>query len=228
MDFHVVSGFPEMVSGPLKQSMLKRAQDRGLVDYHFYHLRDYGIGKHQQIDDYPYGGGPGMVLKPEPIITCVEKIIESIPANSYKIIWLSPEGVTFQQKKAIELTACEHLILICGHYKGIDERVRIYFSPEDISIGNYILSSGEIAALVIIDSIVRLIPGVLNDFDSAVTDSFQGELLDCAHYTRPALYRNLAVPEVLMAGNHAEIQAWRHKIAIERTIKKKNTESDGK
>ncbi|MBN2091691.1 tRNA (guanosine(37)-N1)-methyltransferase TrmD [candidate division KSB1 bacterium] len=228
MDFYIVSAFPEMVAGPLKQSILKRAQDRGLVDYHFYNLRDYGVGKHQQIDDYPYGGGPGMVLKPEPIITCIEKIIESIPAKNYKIIWLSPEGATFQQKKAIELTTCEHLILICGHYKGIDERVRIYFSPEDISIGNYILSSGEIAALVVIDSIVRLIPGVLNDLDSAFTDSFQGELLDCAHYTRPAVYRDMAVPEVLMNGNHAQIEKWRHKIAIERTIKKKNTESDGK
>lgn len=228
MDFYIVSAFPEMIAGPLKQSMLKRAQDRGLVEYHLYNLRDYGIGKHQQIDDYPYGGGPGMVLKPEPIITCVEKIIESIPANSYKIIWLSPEGVTFKQKKAIELATCERLILICGHYKGIDERVRIYFSPEDISIGNYILSSGEIAALVIIDAVVRLIPGVLNDFDSAVTDSFQGEWLDYAHYTRPAVYRNMSVPEVLLTGNHAEINAWRHKMAIERTIKKKNTEADGK
>lgn len=227
MDIHIVTGFPGMVSTPLQQSILKRAQDKGLVEYHIYDLRNYTQDKHRQIDDYPYGGGPGMVLKPEPFFRCLESILEKYSAESSIIISLTPQGETFSQKKAYNLANFDHLIFICGHYKGIDQRVEQYFSPEKISIGNYVVSSGEIAALVIIDSVVRLVPGVLNDFDSAATDSFQGELLDCPYYTRPATYRDMPIPEVLISGNHAKIKEWRKKKAIENTLIKQKKDSFG-
>ena len=217
MDIHIVAAFPEMVSSPLEQSMLQRARDKDLVRYHFYDLRDFTRDKHRQIDDYPYGGGPGMVLKPEPIIRCVESIIAGLGDVSYRIILPTPQGPTYDQQMAQDFLDEDNLIFICGHYKGIDERVIQYFHPDEISVGNYVLSSGEIAALVIIDSIVRLIPGVLNDFDSAATDTFQGELVDCPLYTRPALYQEMPVPEVLISGNHAKIAAWRKKMAQKKT-----------
>jgi len=227
MDIHVVTAFPTMVTAPLQQSMLERARDKKLVDYHIYDLRDFAPGKHRQIDDYPYGGGPGMVLKPEPIINCVESILAKYSSFSTLIILLTPQGETYQQQKAHALSQFEQLIFICGHYKGVDERVQEYFSPELISIGNYVLSSGEIAALVIIDSVVRLIPGVLTDFDSAASDSFEGELLDYPLYTRPATYRGMSVPEVLLSGNHQKINEWRRLKSIERTKIKSEKESFG-
>jgi tRNA (guanine37-N1)-methyltransferase len=166
-----------------------------------------------------------MVLKPEPIITCIEAILEKTAGESYHLVYLTPQGVTFSQQKAQELTSYDHLILLCGHYKGIDERVIDYFIPDEISIGNYVLSSGEIAGLVIIDSVVRLIPGVLNDLDSATTDSFQSQWLDAPHYTRPEVFRGMTVPAVLLSGDHAKIKEWRKSKAIERTLRKQQLES---
>jgi tRNA (guanine37-N1)-methyltransferase len=227
MDIHVATAFPGMLAGPLQQSILKQAKEKNLADYHIYDLRDFAEGKHRQIDDYPYGGGPGMVLKPEPIIRCVEAILEKCLNKSCLIILLTPQGETFKQKLAHEFTKFEHLIFVCGHYKGIDERVRQHFLPREISIGNYVLSSGEIAALVMIDSVVRLIPGVLNDFDSAASDSFESELVDYPHYTRPAVFRNMAIPDVLLSGNHAEIKKWRQLKSIEKTEIKKKRETFG-
>lgn len=217
MDIHVVAAFPEMVSSPIEKSILKRARDKDLVQYHFYDLRDFTRDKHRQIDDYPYGGGPGMVLKPEPIIRCVEAIKAELGDATYRIILPTPQGPTFSQQMAQDFLDVDNLIFICGHYKGIDERVMQYFQPDEISIGNYVLSSGEIAALVIIDSVVRLIPGVLNDFDSAATDTFQGEFVDCPLYTRPVLYQDMSVPDVLISGNHAKIAAWRQEMAQKKT-----------
>lgn len=225
MDIHIVTAFPDIVAGPIQQSILRQAQIRKLIGFHIYNLRDFTQSKHQQIDDYPYGGGPGMVLKPEPIITCIEAILEKTAGAAPHLVYLTPQGVTFNQQKAQELTRYDHLILLCGHYKGIDERVIEYFTPDEISIGNYVLSSGEIAGLVIIDSIVRLIPGVLNDLDSATTDSFQSEWLDAPHYTRPEVYREMTVPAVLLSGDHAKIKAWRKSKAIERTLRKQQLES---
>lgn len=227
MDIHVVSAFSEMVQAPLRESILNRASQKGLVDYHFYDFRDFTTDKHHQIDDYPYGGGPGMVLKPEPIIRCTDRILEKIDSGKYLIIIPTPQGETLKQSKAQYLAKYDHLIFICGHYKGIDERVFDYYSPELISIGDYVLSSGEIATLVIIDSIVRLIPGVLNDYDSATSDSFQGDLMDYPHYTRPAEYRGMSVPEVLLSGNHDKIKEWRNLKSIEKTKNKNQRESFG-
>lgn len=227
MNLHIVTAFPGMVTGPLEQSILKQAKEKKLADYFVHDLRDFSEGKHRQVDDYPYGGGPGMVLKPEPIIRCVEAILEKWANETYLVLLMTPQGETFKQTLAHAFTEFEHLILVCGHYKGIDERVRLYFSPKEISIGNYVLSSGEIAALVIIDSVVRLIPGVLNDYDSAASDSFENELVDYPHYTRPAVFRNMATPEVLLSGNHAEIQKWRHNKAIEQTKIKQKREAFG-
>lgn len=228
MNIHVVTAFPGIVDAPLQQSIIRRAKEKNLADYHVYDLRDYAEGKHRQIDDYPYGGGPGMVLKPEPIIRCVETILEKCGNETCLMIQLTPQGETFRQTLAHEFLEYEHLIFICGHYKGIDERVRTYFLPKEISIGSYVLSSGEIASLVIIDSVIRLIPGVLNDFDSAASDSFESELVDYPHYTRPAVYRDMAIPDVLLSGNHAEIQKWRRLKAIEKTEIKQKREAFGK
>jgi tRNA (guanine37-N1)-methyltransferase len=180
-------------------------------------LRGFTIDKHRSVDDYPYGGGPGMIMKPEPFFACVEHIRAAHNLPGARVILLSPQGETFSQKKANELAREPALIFLCGHYKGIDERVHQYLATEELSIGDYVLTGGELPALVVIDAVVRLLPGVLGDLDSAVGDSFQTGMLDYPHYTRPEEFRGWRVPEVLLSGHHARIAQWRHEQAQART-----------
>lgn len=221
MRIDIITAFPDLVRSPLEESIIKRAQQKGVVQIRVHNLRDFATGKHRQVDDYPYGGGSGMILKPEPIFNCVESLLKENRDSSPRIILMSPQGVKHSQKMAWELSRCQHLIFICGHYKGVDERVRENLITDEISIGDYILTGGELPALVVIDSVVRLIPGVLGDFDSVTTDSFQNGLLDHPHYTRPRDFRGMKVPEVLLSGHHAEIEKWRKKKALEMTLKRR-------
>ncbi len=212
MRIDIVTAFPDLVRGPLDYSIIRRARERGLVDIRVHDLRDYTTDRHRQIDDYPYGGGGGMVLKPEPIFRCIEAIQEEAAREGRKIdeiIYLTPDGQVFNQALANRLSLCQHLVLLAGHYKGVDQRVRDALVTMELSIGDYVLSGGELPALVVVDAIVRLIPGVLGDAESALTDSFQDGLLDAPVYTRPAVFRGMAVPEVLRSGDHKRIAAWR-------------------
>lgn len=222
MKIHVITAFPKMFDGPLDESIIKRAQEKKLVNISIYDLRNFTTDKHQQVDDYPYGGGPGMILKPEPIFRCIEHVYSTIAdEENRKLILLTPQGKKFHQEIAKNLSQLENIILLCGHYKGVDERVREYWSMEEISIGDYVLSGGELPALVVIDSVVRLIPGVISDMSSATTDSFYNQLLDCPYYTRPEIFREMKVPSVLLSGNHAEIEKWRKRKALERTLERR-------
>jgi tRNA (guanine37-N1)-methyltransferase len=217
VQIHLISAFPNMFAGPLSESMMQRARDRRIVDIHIHDLRDFTGDKHRSVDDYPYGGGPGMILKPEPIVRCVERIQAPWGETPARVILMSPQGETFTQVKANALSQEPALIFICGHYKGTDERVRELLAAEEISIGDYVLTGGELPAMVVIDAVVRLLPGVLGDLDSASGDSFQGELLDHPHYTRPEDFRGHRVPEVLLSGHHERIRQWREKKSRERT-----------
>ncbi len=214
MQIHVITAFPKVFEGFKSESIFKRALERGHVELYLHHIRDYATGKHQQIDDYPYGGGPGMILKPEPIFRCVEDVYEKYHLNDTKLTFLTPLGETYTQKKAVEMSLRQNLVFLCGHYKGVDQRVIQELVDEEISIGDFVLSGGECAAMCIIDSVVRLLPGVIGDIDSAVNDSFQNELLDHPHYTRPETFRGMDVPKVLLSGNHANIEKWRHSKAL--------------
>ena len=217
MKIHIVTTFPKFFESPLDESMMKRARQREVVQIHVHDLRDFTTDKHRSVDDYPYGGGPGMIMKPEPFFACVEHIRAEHDLTGARVILLSPQGETFSQKKANELAREPALIFLCGHYKGIDERVPQYLATEELSIGDYVLTGGELPALVVIDAVVRLLPGVLGDLDSAVGDSFQTGMLDYPHYTRPEEFRGWRVPEVLMSGHHARIAQWRREQAEERT-----------
>ena len=219
MKIDVVTGFPRLLTGPLSESILKRAQDKGLVEIAVHDLRDYTMDKHRTIDDAPYGGGAGMVLKPEPLAACIEALQKEGRAD--EVIYLSPDGEQFSQRMANELSLRERLILLCGHYKGIDERIRSLYVTREISIGDYVLTGGELPALVMIDTLVRLVPGVLNDGESLLTDSFQNDLLGAPCYTRPVEFRGLRVPEVLLGGNHEEIARWRAAEQQERTLRRR-------
>ena len=219
MKIDVVTGFPKLLAGPLSESMLKRARDKELVEIAVHDLRDYAKDKHRTIDDAPYGGGAGMVLKPEPLAACIEALQKDGKAD--EVIYLSPDGEQFSQRMANELSLNERLILICGHYKGIDERIRSLYVTREISIGDYVLTGGELPALVVIDTVVRLLPGVLNDGESMLTDSFQNDLLGAPCYTRPVEFRGLRVPEVLLNGNHEEIARWRATEQRERTLRRR-------
>lgn len=214
MQIHVITAFPKTFQGFLDESILKRALSNKAVAIHLHHIRDYATDKHQQIDDYPYGGGPGMILKPEPIFACVEDVVQSYKLQDTPVTLLTPAGETYTQHKAVELSLRDSLILLCGHYKGIDQRVIDELVDEEISIGDFVLTGGELVAMTIIDSVVRLLPGVIGDIDSAVSDSFQTGLLDHPHYTRPVTFRGRSVPDVLRSGNHAEIEQWRHEQAL--------------
>lgn len=208
MRIDVISAVPDLLVSPLNSSILKRAQDKKKVEIKIHNLRDYAFNKHKQIDDKPFGGGPGMILKPEPFFECIEKLKQE--RNYNRIIFTSPKGKIFNQKYANELSLEQNLILVAGHYKEIDDRVREYFATDEISIGNFVLTGGELPALMIIDAVVRLIPGVLNDSEAALNDSFQdGEILEAPYYTRPAEYRGMKVPEVLLSGNEKEIRKWK-------------------
>lgn len=222
MFIHVITAFPNLLNSPLEESIIKRARERALVTFFIHDLREYTLDKHRSVDDYPYGGGPGMILKPEPIFRCLEHLIATYTIGEPHIIFMTPQGVPYVQKKAIDLALAERLIFLCGHYKGVDERVREHFALDEISIGDYVLSGGELPAMVVIDSVVRLIPNAISDIESAEHDSFHSGLLDHPHYTRPEEFRGMKVPEVLLSGNHAEIDKWRRERSLERTRQRRN------
>lgn len=217
MKIYVITAFVNLLDGPLNESIVKRAREKRLVDIKFFDLRDFTDNKHRQIDDTPYGGGPGMIIKAEPFFRAVEFIKESESLKKPEIILMTPQGVPYNQKQAKDFTKQEELIFLCGHYKGVDERVREGLVTKEISIGDYILTGGELAAMVVIDSVIRLIPGAISDMDSALTDSFENGTLDCPHYTRPEDFRGMKVPEVLLSGHHAKIAEWRKQKSLERT-----------
>jgi tRNA (guanine37-N1)-methyltransferase len=217
MRIDILTLFPEMFGGSFEYSIIKRAKDKGIAEIYLHNIRDYSTNKHRQVDDYPYGGGSGMVMMIEPIAFCIEKLKAE---RSYdEIIYLTPDGEMFAQNIANHMSTLKNIILLCGHYKGIDERVRQLYITKEISIGNYVLSGGELAAAVVCDSIIRLIPGVLNDETSALSDSFQDNLLSPPVYTRPSEFKGLKVPDILLSGNDKEIYKWRMDIAIEKTKK---------
>lgn len=215
MRIDIISVLPELMESPFKTSILKRAVDKGLVEIHFHNLRNYGLGKYRQIDDAPYGGSAGMVMMIEPLDNCISELKSQ--RNYDEVIYLTPDGQTLNQKIANKLSTLENLIFLCGHYKGIDQRVRDLHITKEISIGDYVLTGGELAACVLADSVIRLLPGVLNDEQSALTDSFQDDLLSPPVYTRPASYKGLDVPEVLLSGNFSKIEDWLHDEAIKIT-----------
>jgi len=213
--------FPEMFASPLEQSIIKRAQERGIVDIVTHNIRDYTHDKHHTVDDYPYGGGPGMVIKAAPVFEAVEAIKLQLDTSEIPIILLTPQGRLFTQQIARELALHSHLMLICGHYEGIDERVREHLATDEISIGDYVLSNGELAAMVVVDAVVRLIPGVLGSSISADSESHSNGLLEYPQYTRPRVYKGWSVPSVLLSGNHSEIARWRRCQAVLRTAKRR-------
>ncbi|HLX12020.1 MAG TPA: tRNA (guanosine(37)-N1)-methyltransferase TrmD [Bacteroidota bacterium] len=215
MRVDVVTGFPKIVRGPLAESMIRQAKRKKLVNIRIHDLRKYAHDKHHTIDDTPYGGGAGMILKPEPIFECIEGLKSKRTYD--EVIYLTADGETLNQKVANDLSLKKNLIFLCGHYKGIDQRVREQLITREISIGDYVLTGGEIAAVVVIDSIIRLIPGVLGDSESLLGDSFQDPLLDAPYYTKPAMYREMGVPEVLLSGDHKKIGKWREEKKIEKT-----------
>ena len=217
MKINIITAFPEFFKSPLETSIIKKGIEKGKIKIEIVNLRDFSNNKHKRIDDYPYGGGPGMVLKVKPIFNAVKTIKEKDNKLKTKVILLSPHGERLTQIKVRKLLKEENLILICGHYKGVDERVKKFIN-EEISIGDYILSGGELPALVIIDSVVRLIPEVIGDIESANTDSFEIGLLDHPHYTKPRIFMREKVPDVLLSGDHAKIKKWRHEQSLKRTV----------
>jgi tRNA (guanine37-N1)-methyltransferase len=219
MRIDIISVVPDILKSPFEASILKRAIEKKRVEVHFHNIRDYSKNKYKQVDDYQYGGGAGMVLMPEPIDKCISKL--KAERTYDEIIYLTPDGKTLNQKMANSLSLKQNLILLCGHYKGIDQRVREMHITKEISIGDYVLSGGEIAAIVLSDAIIRLIPGVLNDETSALTDSFQDNLLAPPIYTRPAEYKGKKVPEVLMSGHFKKIDEWRETQALKTTKQKR-------
>ncbi len=205
----IITGFPKMLDGPLNDSMIRKAQRNRRVEIKLHDLRDYTEDRHKTIDDYPYGGSAGMVLKIEPIVRCLDNIFADSKVENAELILPSPRGPVFRQDEAKRLSLKNHLVFLCGHYKGIDERIYEFYPFKELSVGDYILSAGEIAALAMVDAVVRLLPGVLKDIDSAFTDSFEDGLLDAPYYTRPDEFRGKKVPDVLLSGNHSKIEAWR-------------------
>lgn len=224
MRFDIFTLFPEMFEGPFDTSIVRRARESGRVALDLHNIRDYATDRHHMTDDTPYGGGGGMVMKPEPIWNAVEAVLGFDPTHRTDvppIILLTPQGRLFTQAAARELAGHERLLLICGRYEGIDERVRQHLVTDEISIGDYVLSGGEIPAMVIVDAVVRMIPGVLGDPGATADDSHASGLLEYPHYTRPALYRGYSVPEVLLSGHHAEIDRWRRRQALRRTYQRR-------
>ena len=219
MRIDIISVLPELMESPFKASILKRAMDKGLAEIHFHQLRDFGLGKYRQIDDEPYGGGAGMVMMIEPLDNCISQLKSQRDYD--EVIYLTPDGETLNQKIVNTLSIKNNLIFLCGHYKGIDQRVRDLHITKEISIGDYVLTGGELAACVLADSVIRLLPGVLNDEQSALTDSFQDDLLSPPIYTRPDEYKGLKVPEVLLSGNFKKIEDWRHDEAVRITKEKR-------
>ena len=221
MRIDILTLFPDMFSGPFDESIVKRAIDNDIVNIVFHNLREWGLGKHKIVDDYPFGGGAGMVMKPEPIFEAVEAIRAQGSDSSAPVILLTPQGRLFNQKIAAELAKNSRLILICGHYEGVDERVREHLATDEISIGDYVLTGGELAAMVVVDAVVRQLPGALGSDDSAGDESHAAGLLEYPQYTRPQSYRGWEVPQVLISGNHAQITKWRREQSILRTFAKR-------
>lgn len=217
MRIDIITLLPKLLDGALSESIIKRAQDKGLVEIHIHNLRDYCEDKHRTADDYPFGGEAGMVMKCEPVFELVEKLQGERPYD--EIIYTSPDGVPYNQHEANRLSTLGNIIILCGHYKGIDHRIREHLVTREISIGDYVLTGGELAACIIADSVVRIIPGAIGDEASALTDSFQDNLLAPPVYTRPAEFRGWRVPDVLLSGNFAEIARWQDEQAYERTLK---------
>lgn len=218
MRIDIISLFPNMFSGPFDESIIKRAMERSIVSIVIHNLRDWGLGKHKMVDDYPFGGGAGMVMKPEPIFEAVDAVRAESGNTSVPVILLTPQGRVFNQKIAAELADLDRFIIICGHYEGIDERVREHLAADEISIGDYVLTGGELAAMVIVDAVVRQLPGVLGSDESASDESHTAGLLEYPQYTRPQTYRGWEVPEILLSGNHAQIAKWRREQSILRTF----------
>lgn len=215
MRFDIITVLPALLESPFAHSILQRAQKKGIAEIVVHNLRDYSNNKQKSVDDYQYGGGSGMVMSIEPFAACIEKL--QAEREYDEIIFMSPDGVTLNQSTANELSIKKNIIILCGHYKGIDQRIRDIFVTREISVGDYVLSGGELPAAIVVDAVVRLIPGVLNDETSALSDSFQGELLDAPVYTRPADWRGNKVPDVLLSGHEAKVNEWRHEQALERT-----------
>ncbi|MBZ5749850.1 MULTISPECIES: tRNA (guanosine(37)-N1)-methyltransferase TrmD [Metabacillus] len=209
--------FPEMFNGVLNESILKKAQEKEAVEFRVINFRDYSSNKHNTVDDYPYGGGAGMVLKPQPIFDAVEDLKKQSDTTP-KVVLVCPQGERFTQAKAEQLATEDHLLFICGHYEGYDERIREHLVTDEISIGDFVLTGGELASMVIADSVVRLLPGVLGNEDSPILDSYSSGLLEHPHYTRPADFRGMKVPEVLLSGNHKKIEEWREQESLRRTF----------
>jgi len=215
MRFDIITVLPALLESPFAHSILQRAQKKGIAEIVVHNLRDYATNKQKSVDDYQYGGGSGMVMSIEPFAACIEQL--QAEREYDEIIFMSPDGVTLNQSTANELSIKKNIIILCGHYKGIDQRIRDIFVTREISVGDYVLSGGELPAAIVVDAVVRLIPGVLNDETSALSDSFQGELLDAPVYTRPADWRGHKVPDVLLSGHEAKVNEWRHEQALERT-----------
>jgi tRNA (guanine37-N1)-methyltransferase len=215
MRFDIITVLPGLLESPFAHSILLRAQKKGIAEIHVHNLRDYATNKQKSVDDYPYGGGSGMVMTIEPFAACIEKL--KAERDYDEIIFLTPDGVTLNQGIANQLSIKQNIMLLCGHYKGIDQRIRDLFVTREISIGDYVLSGGELPAAILVDAVVRLIPGVLSDETSALSDSFQDDMLDAPVYTRPADWRGHKIPEILLSGNTPLIEKWRFEQALERT-----------
>lgn len=220
MHIDILTLFPEMIEGVFNSSILKKAQDKNKFSFNLINFRDYAENKHKKVDDYPYGGGAGMVLTPQPIFDAVEAITKN-KSTKPRVILMCPQGEPYNQKKAEELAKEENLVFICGHYEGYDERIREYLVTDEISIGDYVLTGGELGAMAVIDSLVRLLPDVLGNQESASEDSFSTGLLEHPHYTRPADFRGMKVPDVLLSGDHAKISTWRKKESLKRTYERR-------
>lgn len=219
MRFDIITVLPQLLESPFAHSILKRAQKKGIAEINIHNLRNYLGNKHKNVDDYPYGGGSGMVMSIEPFARCIEQLKSERHYN--EVIFMTPDGETLNQTIANHLSTKQNIIILCGHYKGIDQRIRDVFVTREISIGDYVLSGGELPAAVLVDAVIRLIPGVLSDETSALSDSFQGELLDAPMYTRPADWNSHKVPDILLSGHQAAIDEWRHDQALERTKKRR-------
>lgn len=215
MRIDIITVLPALLEGPFSESIIKRAQEKGLAEINIINLRDYATSKHKNVDDYAFGGEAGMVMMIEPIANCIEKLQTLVKYD--EIIYMSPDGEMLTQSLANRLSLCGNIIILCGHYKGVDERVREHFITREISIGNYVISGGELAAAVLADSVVRLLPGVLSDETSALSDSFQDGLVAPPVYTRPAEFRGMKVPDVLLSGNPVHIEKWKHEQSVKRT-----------
>lgn len=215
MEIDILSLFPEYFQGPFDVSIIGQARKKGLIDIRQVNIRDFADNKHHRVDDRPYGGGPGMLLMPEP----VTKAIRSVKKQGTRVVYLSPQGALLTAKKSRELASCPHLVLLCGHYEGVDQRALESEVDEEISIGDYVLTNGCLPAIVLIDAVVRFIPGVLGHAEAANEDSFEQGLLDCPHYTKPEVFEEKAVPSVLLSGNHKNIAEWRKKMAYEKTAR---------